>query len=172
MQTPWMQTSLDVDSIGCRPPRMQTPSDADPRDVDPLGCRPPWMQTPLDTDPPPGCRLSWIQTPSPAWTEWQTLVKKLPCPKRRLWAVKKLIYLFLMESIFIWWKHGVTQFYQRVSLSNGIYTIQIFSDQDPLPNNKNASFVMVWGNFILLKASSHGEMCDCVFYRIEWLCGC
>ena len=93
-------------------PRMQTPLDAEPPwmqtyllDADPS----PWMHTtpwgrppggrpPLEADPPgfrpPGhvtCDACWEATPSSPWTEWQTLVKILPCPElRKLRAVNIL----------------------------------------------------------------------------------
>ena len=73
MQTPWMQSSPGCRPPGCRPPWMQTP----------------WMQTPpLDADPPSGCRSPWscdlwcmLGSQPSLWTEWQSGVKTLPCPK-------------------------------------------------------------------------------------------
>ena len=61
---------------GGRPPWRQTPS----------GCRTPWMQTPARQTPTP-CR-------PPLWTEWQTGVETLPCPKLRLRAVIKKLSVY------------------------------------------------------------------------------
>ena len=55
---------------------------------------PPWEQTPREqappeSNPPPD------QAPPSLWTEWQTGVKILPCPKLRLRAVTNYGYPFL-----------------------------------------------------------------------------
>ena len=85
---------------GYRPPpppaRMQNPLNADPL-VGRLPCR----QTPSDTDPPnadpPKCKQPHRGRPprirSPMWTEWQTRVKILPCPKLHLRAAMKAFKL-------------------------------------------------------------------------------
>ena len=56
----------------------------------PPGCKPT-----LDADPPGGIPPKQTAFPLeadllPLWTEWNTWVKILPCPKLRLWAVKIL----------------------------------------------------------------------------------
>ena len=96
MQTPWMQTHLDVlpvlqmqspldagslhaDLLGCRTTFLGRPKDVDPLDADPLpsGCRPPLgrpqMKTLPDADPPrcrpcPPCRPPPCRQTSP-WTD-------------------------------------------------------------------------------------------------------
>ena len=69
---------LDAEPPGGRPPWMQTPQRQTP-----------WRQTPLDADLPGG-------RPCPLWTEWDTRVKTLPCPKLRLRAVKMGWRIFLV----------------------------------------------------------------------------
>ena len=64
-----------------QPPDMQTPLEEDPS-----GCRPPCKQ-----EPPPPMLVMWPVMRAgkpPPWTEWQTRVKTLPCTKLRLREVK------------------------------------------------------------------------------------
>ena len=76
---------------GTRPPCNQTaPPEQAPQDQEPLGPgTPPRIRHPPGTRPPgagpPGTR-------HPPWTEWQTGVKILPCPKLRLRAVIRIYY--------------------------------------------------------------------------------
>ena len=70
-QTPWDQT----------PPRTRHPPGPDPPDQTPLGSR-----RPLAADPPTA------GTPPRGQNSWHTLLKILPCPKLRLWAVNMFHY--------------------------------------------------------------------------------
>ena len=80
----------------------------------PLGPAPPpdqahhWDQAPPDHVPPPGTRhpirtrntpFPWPGT-LPLWTEWQTGVNILPCPKLHLWAVN--IYRRYLPVVYFW----------------------------------------------------------------------
>ena len=60
--------------------RMRTARSLPYRRVSVQGCL--WQRGLLGK--PPGQR-----PPSPLWTDWQTWVKTLPCPKLHLWAVKE-----------------------------------------------------------------------------------
>ena len=83
--SPWTETLLDID------PWTETPWTETPwTDT-------PWAKTPLDRDPSkrnmgPGSQTGSdiIQRPPHLWTEWQTHVKTLPCPKLRLRAVIRI----------------------------------------------------------------------------------
>ena len=47
----------------------------------------------------------WEANPPPSWTEWNTGVKTLPCPKLRLQAVKMHLWIFLVirrQPVFGW----------------------------------------------------------------------
>ena len=76
-------------------------------------CTPPTMHTSPSHAHTPPCTPSrphmWTSiTPrpcTPPWTEWQTGVKILPCPKLRLWAVKMVArksHEGLLEISFTW----------------------------------------------------------------------
>ena len=76
-----------------------------PLDADPYAG--PWRQTPADADPleaDPPRLVMWPvihagkPTSPPPWTEGQTLVKTLPCPKLRLRAVKIITYCFFQNA--------------------------------------------------------------------------
>ena len=112
----------DAEPPGCKP----TPGCRLPLEADPPGCRPPWMQTPprgrppgadpLDADPTLDAESPWMQSPlvmwpvmhaGKLWTEWQTGVKTLPCPKLRLREVNRPLSLRQWKSDYPfpykWW---------------------------------------------------------------------
>ena len=119
MQTPWMQTSLDVlpvlkrqsplhaDLLGSRTAFLGIPKNVDALDTDPS---PLWMQTPWQTPDadPPRCRScppphTHMHTPTPhadrlpmqtaPIVDRQTPVKTLPCPKLSFRAVMKRVQI-------------------------------------------------------------------------------
>ena len=73
-------------------PREQTPRSRPPRPATLWEQAPPWDST----HTPSCCKACWDTTcdacwdSTPLWTEWQTRVKILPCPKLRLRAVTSL----------------------------------------------------------------------------------
>ena len=75
----------------CMPPGHAHPI----RHTHPLGMHPPDMHAPS-----PGTHTPYGAHMPPLWTEWQTGVKKLPCPKLRLRAVN--IYSKLCAATENW----------------------------------------------------------------------
>ena len=72
---------------GAEPPKEQTPQEQTPRSRTP-------QETCCKACSDTTCNSCWDSTPSPLWTEWQTGVKILPCPKLRLRAVIIGLHLF------------------------------------------------------------------------------
>ena len=62
----------------------------------------PWTGTPpgRNTERPSrrnmGRNRKWYHTETPPWPEWQTVLKILPCPKFRMWAVKMPLYIYFL----------------------------------------------------------------------------
>ena len=94
----WRQTPLDADPLDTDPSlRMQTPH---PRGrPSTLDADPPWRQTPWSRDL--WCMLGNHPPPHPPWTEWQMLVKILPCPQLRLRVVRRNLLDFLYD-FWLW----------------------------------------------------------------------
>ena len=67
--------------------------------------------------------VSVMKTPSPLWTvDRQTPVKISPCPKLRLWAVKKHWQVVLIASLFLLceqWSRFLTQTETKCTFKTG-----------------------------------------------------
>ena len=77
-----------------------TPQGADPPDQAPP---PPGADPPGPGTPRPGtpcCKVCWDSTHPPLWTEWQTGVKILACPKLRFRAVINCFSYHIMNPCF------------------------------------------------------------------------
>ena len=73
-----------------------------------IHCR--WQHGYISQPPSPPCHWIhyWHAVKPPPWTEWQTCVKTLPCPKLHLWVVIKcaVVQINVMASrVLSYWKN-------------------------------------------------------------------
>ena len=101
-----MQTPLDADlPPDADPPWRQTPQMQTPQRQT-TWRQTPYMQNPLEADPPGHvtCDACWeANPPSPLWTEWQMLVKILPCPKTSFAGCNNLTFHLYSHNLKLYW---------------------------------------------------------------------